>query len=338
VRRWAVAAAVTASASLLAGCGGGGLGDLFGGGASKPTAAAAGSTVVDTSKTNGLSKPTGKSSIAVLVNEDPVTLYDIQQRVKLMRLGGAQASEKTATDELIDETIMLYEGRKRGISVPQQQVDNAFASIGENMKLKPPQLAQALGSQGIDAETLKRRLRAQITWQYLVQRHTQLTAKVTSNDVMNALLAKGDPSQLTITEYILQQIIFIVPKDSPPAAYTQRRREAEAFRQRFQGCDKSLSQAKDLRGVVVKDIGRRDTTQLNGPQGDVIKKTPVGKTAPPTQFDEGIEVMAVCATRDVQSNAGARAEVTNDFYLKQSKDLGKDYLAELRKGSIIEYR
>ncbi|CAN5372388.1 peptidylprolyl isomerase [soil metagenome] len=338
VRRWAVVVA-TASTLLLTGCGGGGLGDLFAGGAPKPaTAAPPGSTVVDTSPTSGPSKPTGKSSIAVLVNEDPVTLYDIQQRVKLMRLGGAQASEKTATDELVDETLMLYEGRKRGVNVPQQQVDSAFASIGENMKLNPAQLTQALASQGIDAATLKRRLRSQITWQYLVQRHTQLTAKVKSTDIMNALLAKGDPNQLTITEFKLQQIIFIVPKDSPPAAYTQRRREAEAFRQRFQGCDKSLAQAKDLRAVVVKDLGRRDSTQLSGPAGDAIKKTPPGKTAPPSQFDEGIEVVAVCATRDVQSSAAARAEITNDFYLKQSKDLGKDYLAELRKGSIIEYR
>src|SRR6185295_6070166 len=117
---------------------------------------------------------------------------------------------------------------------------------------------------------------------------------------------KGDPNQLTITEYTLQQIIFIVPKDSSPAVYTQRRREAEAFRQRFQGCDKSLSLAKDLRAVVVKELGRRDT----------IKKTPAGKTAPPSQSDEGIEVIAVCATRDVQSSSGARADVTNDFYLK----------------------
>jgi peptidyl-prolyl cis-trans isomerase SurA len=332
---------VIASALLLTGCGGGGLGDLFGGGGSKPTAAAAappGTTVVDTTVAAGPPRPTGKSSIAVLVNEDPITHYDIQQRVKLMRLGGAKPTEKIAIDELIDETLMLYEGRKRSIAVSQGQVDDAFASIGENMKLSPAQLTQALAQQGIDAGSLKRRLRSQITWQYLVQRRTQQTAKVTSKDVMDALLAKGDPSQLKITEFTLQQIVFVVPKDSPPAIYTQRRREAEAFRLRFQGCDKSLALAKDLRGVVVKEIGRRDSTQLNGPEGEAVKKTPVGKTSPPTQFDQGIEVVAVCATRDVQSSSAARAEITNDFYLKQSKDLGKDYLAELRKGSIVEYR
>ena len=146
------------------------------------------------------------------------------------------------------------------------------------------------------------------------------------------------PANMTLNEYMLQQIVFIVPQGSSPALYAQRRREAEAFRQRFQGCDNSLAQAQKLRGVVVKDIGRRDATQLNGAEGEDIKKTPAGKTAPPYQMNEGIELIAVCSVKQVQSQAAARAEVTNELYGKQAKDLGKDYLDELRKAAIIEYR
>jgi len=46
----------------------------------------------------------------------------------------------------------------------------------------------------------------------------------------------------------------------------------------------------------------------------------------------------VCSVKQVQSQAAARAEVTNELYGKQAKDLGKDYLDELRKAAIIEYR
>jgi peptidyl-prolyl cis-trans isomerase SurA len=278
------------------------------------------------------------SSIAVLVNEDPITDYDISQREKLMRLGGAKTSTKIATDELIDETLEMYEGRKRGYKAPEAQVDGAFASIAQSLKMTPAQLTKALASRGVDAATLKQRVRAQITWQYLVQRRTQLKAQVKSQDVANAILAKGNPTDMTLNEYMLQQIVFIVPQGSSPALYAQRRREAEAFRQRFQGCDNSLAQAQKLRGVVVKDIGRRDATQLNGAEGEDIKKTTAGNTAPPYQMSEGIELIAVCSVKQVQSQAAARAEVTNELYGKQAKDLGKDYLDELRKAAIIEYR
>ncbi len=222
----------------------------------------------------------GDSSIAVLVNEVPVTNYDISQRRKLMELGGAKTGTKVATDELIDETLQIYEGRKRGIAVPQAQVDEAFASIGQNLKMNPKQLTQALASRGVDASSLKARLKAQLTWQYLVQRRTQQKVAVKTEDVTSALLAKGDPSQLTLTEFMLQQIVFVVPAGSSPALFSQRRREAEAFRQRFQGCDNSLEQAKQLRGVVVKSIGRRDSTQLKGPDGDRRQMTGEFQPAP----------------------------------------------------------
>ena len=99
-----------------------------------------------------------------------------------------------------------------------------------------------------------------------------------------------------------------------------------------------FSGAQKLRGVVVKDMGRRDSTQLEGPDGEAIQKVPAGKTAPAVQTKQGIEIVAVCATRDIQSTSAARADVENSLYLKQAEGLGKDYLKELRDRAIIEYR
>jgi len=318
----------------LTACSSGGIGDLFDGGGNKVT----GGPVTGKIEAPEVQTLKGSSSIAVLVNEDPITNFDIAQRRKLMALGGAKATTKAATDELIDETLQLYEARKRGLNVSSAQVDDAYASIAQGMKLSPKQLTGALNSQGVESVTLKNRLRAQITWQYLVQRRTQATVAVKRDDIASALAEKGDPSKMTLTEFMLQQIVFIVPDGSSNAFKTQRRREAEAFRQRFKGCDNSLEQAKQLKGVVVKNIGRRDSTQLQGDLGEQIKKTPAGKVAPPSTIEQGIELIAVCSTKEIHSTAAARAEVTNSLYLKQANDLGKDYMAELRKAAIIEYR
>ncbi len=277
-------------------------------------------------------------SIPVLVNDVPITSYDIAQRTKLIRLGGGKGGEKAAIDELIDETLELLEAQRRGVNVPDAQVDFAFGSIAQNLKMSPAQFTKALGSQGVSADSLKKRLKAQIAWQQLVQQRTQQKAQVRTEDIAQAVLEKGDPSKLTVTEFTLQQIVFVVPQGSPASAYAQRSREASTFAQRFAGCDKSLEQAKQLRGVVVKDIGRRESTQLTGPQGQAVQKTPVGKVAPPTRTDQGVELIAVCATRDIHSSDAARAEVTNNLYFKQAEGLGKDYLKELRDRAIIEYR
>ncbi len=280
----------------------------------------------------------GTSSIAVLVNDQPITRYDVTQRARLMAIAGGKGGEKAATDELIDETLEMYEAGKRGVRVPDSTVDGAYASIASNLKLTPSQLTQALAQQGVDSSTLKKRLRAQVTWQQLVRARAQATTQVNSTDVAEALLAKGDPEELKLKEYTLQQIIFVVPSGSSSGLYDQRRREAEAFRQRFKGCDQSLEQAKSLHSVVVKEPVRRDASQLTGPDGDMIKNTAAGKTARPAQTPQGIELIAVCSVREVQSSAGARNEVENQLFLKQAENLGADYLKELRDRAIIEHR
>jgi peptidyl-prolyl cis-trans isomerase SurA len=279
-----------------------------------------------------------QSSIRVLVNGDIITSYDISQRARMLPLFGAKGGEKAATDELIDETLKLQEARKRGVRVSDEQVDATFASMGKDRKLSAKQLANELSRVGVAADSMKRWIKAQMIWKQLVQARVRREGQVKSSDIMAAMLEKGSPEDITMTEYSLQQIIFVVPSGSSPSYVAQRRREAEGFRLRFPGCEGSFAQAKALKGVVVKDAGRRDTTQLKGAQGDEIRETETGKTTRPFQSESGIELVAVCSKRDFKSNAAARTEVESQLKLEQAKELGQDYLKELREAAVIQRR
>jgi peptidyl-prolyl cis-trans isomerase SurA len=279
-----------------------------------------------------------QSSIRVLVNGEVITSYDISQRARLLPLFGQKGGEKAATDQLIDDVLKIQAAKKRNIVVSDAQVDAAFANLGKERKLSAKQLAQQLGSMGIAAETMKRWIKVQMTWQQLVQAQVRQEGQVKSSDVMAAMLEKGSPDAITVTEFILQQIIFVVPSGSSANVFAQRRREAEGFRQRFPGCEQSMALAKNLKGVVVRDFGRRDTTQLRGDQGDEIKATAEGKTTRPFQTEKGIELYAVCTKRDFESNAGARSEVESKLRLEQAQTIGEDYLKKLREAAVIQRR
>jgi len=279
-----------------------------------------------------------QNAIRVVVNGDAITSYDIAQRARLLPLFGVKGGESAAADELIDETLKIQEAKKRGITVTDKQVDAAFGSLAQERKLSPQQLARELGRIGIEAKTMKRWIKAQMTWQQLVRLRVRNEGQVKTSDLMAAMLKKGQPDQITVTEYLLQQIIFVVPKGSPANYTSQRRREAEQFRGRFPGCDASVQQAKTLKGVVVKNIGRRDSTQLSGEQGEEIKSLEAGKTTRPFQSPNGIELLAVCSKHDYRSNAAVRSEVETQLKLEQAKTLGQDYLKELREAAIIQRR
>jgi peptidyl-prolyl cis-trans isomerase SurA len=279
------------------------------------------------------------TSIKVLVNDEPITNYDIAQRLKMMQASREKGGEKQATELLIDDTLKLQEGKKRGFVLSDAEVDGFFADIARKNKMSATQFAAALGHGGMSASALKRYIKAQATWSQLVKGKTKATVTVKSTDITAAMFSKGSEADLKITEYKLQQIIFVVPKDkSSPAYIAQRRREAEAFRGRFGGCDKSVDLAKQLKDVVVKDIGRRDSSQLNGPLADELKTTAVGKATPPQQTDLGVEIVAVCDTKQVHSDVEARQDAESKLLLEQSKTVGEDYLKQLRKAAIIVYR
>ena len=278
------------------------------------------------------------SSIRVKVNDQPITSYDIAQRAALLRLSGAKGGEKAALEELIDETLQFIEAAKRGISVSEARVDQAIASIAGSMKMTPAQLKKALAQQGVDIATLRRRIKSQMVWQQVIQSKIRFESSVKSSDVTAALFQDGNAEKFKTTEFTLQQIIFVVPSGSSAALFDQRRREAEAFRQRFPGCDKSFDQAKLLKGVVVRNIGRRTSEELAGPDGKEILGTPAGKTTRPVKTEQGINIVAVCATRELSTDAAVRTETEMKLLMEKNKDLGKEYLAELRKKAVIEYR
>lgn len=278
------------------------------------------------------------SSIRVLVNDEPITSFDIAQRTLLLRITGEKGGEKAATEQLIDETLELADAKRRKVIVSDTRVDQAYAQISQRMKLSPKGLDQALATQGLVPESLKRRIKAQMAWSQLVQAKTRFEVSIKSSDVTKALLGEGGGEKVKTNEYTLQQVIFVMPKGSSAGYAAQRRREAESFRLRFAGCDKSVAQAKGLKDVVVRNIGRRTTDELTGGDGKDVLETPIGKMTRPKVIDTGVTTVAVCAIRSLESDAAKRSEIENKLTFEQGKEVGKSYLKELRDKAIIKYR
>lgn len=276
-----------------------------------------------------------QSSIKLVVNGMPITTYDIQQRARLMEISRQSGGSEKATDDLINEAIQITEVVRRGGSVTTSQVDNAYATIAGNMKMTPTQLTAELGKAGVNPATLKNRLRAQISWNMLMQARMAREARAKAKEVLTTIQSGKEKDAGLVREYILQQIIFIAPKGSSVELLGQRRREAEYFRQRFKDCESSVDQAKALKSVVVKSIGRRDTTQMPGQMAEMLKTVPAGKTTNAFPSDQGIEIIAVCSVRETHSTEVAEDRVATKLALAGGEEIGKEYLAELRKYAII---
>jgi peptidyl-prolyl cis-trans isomerase SurA len=180
-----------------------------------------------------------------------------------------------------------------------------------------------------------------MAWHALVQARMQRAAAFGAKEIEDQLAKAGKPTtdeKTTSTEFILKQILFVVPKGSSAGYVAQRRREAEALRIRFTGCEKAVDQTSGLRDVAVRDLGRRNSAEMDGPQGTAIKATPINKTTPPNTTDQGVELIAVCSKKQVAGQSAARFKAENTLAQKQGETVAADYLKELKGKAVIEYR
>lgn len=277
---------------------------------------------------------------AVLVNDVPISNYDISARSALLRLQGAssaQASERAET-ELIDEALQRAEARRLGISVSQAELDQALQTIASRSGLSVSQLGQALGQRGVDLDSLRDSIEAQILWDQVIRARFQATVRVDEQDVLAALDNRSSDesgSDLTTTEYTLREVVFIVPEGSGANAREQRRREATAFRSRFESCGSGIAAARQLNGVVIQNETRRFSADLAPDLAQSLNETPVGQLTPPEDNAEGVVMIAVCNKREVRSDADARRDVESELRNEEGLLLSRGYLRDLRASATI---
>lgn len=280
------------------------------------------------------------ATIEVVVNDKAITTYEIQQRARLITLtqrkGGA-AAKKQAEEELVNEVLQLAEASRVGVKVSKAEVDGAFGNIAKSVRLSPSQLSAALRQSGVNPDTLKDRLKAQLAWVQVVRRRFQADVHINESDVIAALRKSDKEGKETSMEYDLKQVIVVVPAKASGSFKSKRRSESDQIRKAFNGCDNAGPVLSKYSEVVMKPVGRRLETELPGSMKDDIEKTEPGRLTKPQQTDKGYEMIAVCSKRELQSDIAARTEVENELRAKEGEAMSRRYLMELRsRATIIE--
>jgi peptidyl-prolyl cis-trans isomerase SurA len=275
--------------------------------------------------------------IVVIVNGEPITALDIDQRSKLIQLSTHKApARQEVLDELINEKLKVREAKKWGLDVSDTEVDNAYASMASRMRSTPEQLTQQLAKSGVNVATLKARIKADLAWPQLVRGRYQASLQIGEKDLLTAMETKSDE---TGYDYTLRPILFLVPAGSPEAFVEGRKREAEALRGRFQGCDEGLNFARALRDVAIRDQVIRSSADIPPELRKVLEGIEVGRLTAPEVTKFGIEMFAICAKKEsAADNTPGRRQARESVMAQRYEQRSKQYLRELRRGAMLEYK
>ena len=278
--------------------------------------------------------------IVALVNGQPITALDVEYRSKFMQLSTKKVpARKEVIDSLIDEILEVNEAKRFTLEVPDADVDNAFTRIATSMGLDAQKFAQVLASSGTNADTLKRRLRAQIAWTSLVRGRFKASLEIRDSDVEAQLqLHKPDEKDQVGYEYIMNPVVFIVPRGSPESALEARKQDAEALRVRFLSCNEGIPFARALRDVAVRDQVSKFSADLPQQLRGILDGTPLGHLTPPETTAEGVQMFAVCAKKETKTETPGMHEIRDQMFQQKFGVKAKHYLEDLRRAAMIEYK
>lgn len=274
------------------------------------------------------------SEIKYIVNNVPVTSFDIARRSAFLKL---QRRSGNAKDAMIEQALQNAEMARLRIKVSDEQVDQAYARFASGNKMPVSQLDQILAQTGVTKQHFKDYIRTQIGWNQALAARARSEGRMTEQDAVQRMLQQGGEKP-SATEYLLQQVIFVVPASERKSKLSTRKREAEAMRARFNGCTSTREFAKGLIDVTVRDLGRVMAPELPPEWEKPIKATQPGQATAVRETDRGVEFIGICSTREVSDDRVARMVFQNEAVEDGKVDeLAKKYLAELReKARIVE--
>jgi peptidyl-prolyl cis-trans isomerase SurA len=284
-----------------------------------------------------------EQSIAVLVNDDPISTYDIEQRERFLAVTTHETPsaelKKKATDMLIEERLQVQQGRKLGITPDEADVTRVLGGMAEKNNMSAEALGSALGQMGVNIKTLKDRIRAQIAWQDVVRRKFRRDVQIGDADVDKALGNLGEAGKASEeTTLQLRQVKYEIPSNADQAAIAKQLAAVEGLRARLQSCANFATLTKGMPGLTVKSLQDQMPTSLAQPARLLVMNAKVGEMTPPTLSGSVIEAYAVCGKHAIKGDPKQREETEKKLMENEMGIRAEGLLRDMRQDAFVEYR
>lgn len=278
------------------------------------------------------------SGIVAVVNGTAITGSDIAKRVAFLKLQHRTGNlAQIARQDLTDETLRRQEIRKRGITVSPAEIDKAYAGFAANNHISLEQLNEVMNQSGVTPAHFKAYIRDQMGWGRLVSARLQAEATVTPQDAVQRMLKDGGKKP-SLNEYLLKQVILVVPAAQRGGALARRMSEANLIRGKVKGCDNLYAAAQGVKDVTVRTLGRFLEPQIPAEWEQAVRAAKAGSPTRAQATKRGVEFLVVCSVQKVSDDRVAQLVYSmQDSHKTAAKGeaLEKKYMQELRAAATI---
>lgn len=242
--------------------------------------------------------------IAAIVNDDMISLGDLDARVKLMLLSSQLPDDEQTRQRvtpqvlrtLIDEKLEIQEAKKFNVTASDADVNKSIERIEQQNNLPKGGLEKVLTQRGIPRSTLVDQITASLMWNKLVEGKLSSSVTVSDDEVKDTLTRiKGDVGK---SQYRVAEIYLAIDNPSQEAeikALADRLIDQMQHGANFSAVAQQFSQSPTA--AVGGDLGWLTTAELPHDIAQAVQGLEVGHLSAAIRSPGGFYIVGLLDRR-----------------------------------------
>ncbi|MDB4110261.1 SurA N-terminal domain-containing protein [Amylibacter sp.] len=279
-----------------------------------------------------VAQSTNKFNIAVEVNDQIITNYEISQRIIMLETFGAKSvSKKEVINSLINERLYTYSAIELEALPDDSEIDKGLDDFAKRGNLNKKDLLAYLDSRNVSQETLIAYITAGLTQRKVIQKKFVNNIIISQSDVVSAIDTENvlSKSNSNVIEYI--ELTF-----SNLISDKKSLKQLSTINKMVNNCLDLQSEAKNYENIIL-EIHKKKTNDL---QKDVLGKlnnldiyeTKLIKNS------NNINYLLMLCSRNSEMDEDTIETLRNKIFNSRINKIGNAYIQELKGEAFINIK
>jgi hypothetical protein len=279
-----------------------------------------------------IAQPSNTFNVAVEVNDQIITNYEISQRIKMLETFGAKSvSKKEVINSLINERLYTYSAIELETLPDNSEIDKGLDDFAKRGNLNKKDLLAYLDSRNVSEETLIAYITAGLTQRKVIQKKF----------VNNIIISQGDVASAIDTENVLSKsnsnvIEYIELTFSNLVSDKKSLKQLSTINKMVDNCLDLQSEAKDYENINL-EIHKKKTNDLQKDILDKLNNLDIYETKL-LKNSNNINYLLMLCSRNSEMDEDTIETLRNKIFNSRINKIGNAYIQELKGEAFIDIK
>ena len=279
-----------------------------------------------------IAQPSNTFNVAVEVNDQIITNYEISQRIKMLETFGAKSvSKKEVINSLINERLYTYSAIELETLPDNSEIDKGLDDFAKRGNLNKKDLLAYLASRNVSEETLIAYITAGLTQRKVIQKKF----------VNNIIISQGDVASAIDTENVLSKsnsnvIEYIELTFSNLVSDKKSLKQLSTINKMVDNCLDLQSEAKGYENINL-EIHKKKTNDLQKDILDKLNNLDIYETKL-LKNSNNINYLLMLCSRNSEMDEDTIETLRNKIFNNRINKIGNAYIQELKGEAFIDIK